>query len=333
LGPEDGKRVILVGMPFGEGDRRQGSELRSLALDPEGRILDEGLRVELGFRPDRIAFVPSGELALVLGEDGDLASFWVRSAEDIERVDQVALPSADYGDLRITPDGERAFVVGSNSTLDSGVSVVRIACDGRLEVLQEAFFALRLSESLVLLPDDRAVLVGGQAVFEPVDPLDLRLLRRQGEGFAQIHGADIFHDFLSTSRAAASPDGRWVLVPNNSLASEETGQVAVLEVLFSADGQTVLLTLGEPGQAVVFTPRGEGFAEVSRIRGIGLAGPMALVDRGRLAGLVVLPSVDPNGGPNLAMLRIEGPGQVRDLGQFELGAGIREIPGFVAITP
>jgi hypothetical protein len=63
------------------------------------------------------------------------------------------------------------------------------------------------------------------------------------------------------------------------------------------------------------------------VRGIGLAEQMVQVERGALTGLVLAPSVDPNGGPNVARVRIEGPGSARSLGQTELGNGQRGHPG------
>jgi hypothetical protein len=60
---------------------------------------------------------------------------------------------------------------------------------------------------------------------------------------------------------------------------------------------------------------------------------MAVVRSGALAGRVLLPSVDPNGGPNVAQLQITGPGAVRDLGQVELGPGSEVIPGAIAVRP
>ena len=351
--PADAPRVVLIGHLFGEEPADPGTELRTLLLDVEGR-LSEGARFDIGLQASRLAFLPSGRGALALGEDGELASLRVEGPDLLEMVDQVHLPSASYGDLVLSQGGRRIFVVGSNSTLEGGVSTVLLGCDGSLELQDEAFFPLRLSDSLVLLPgEQRALLRGGQAVFDPVDDDDLRLLELGPEGPEQLRAFDIWDDFINTPRIALSPAGDLLLIPNDSVFSEEFAQLSVLRVdglqieeeqrledlpdprepLFSPDGATVLLTLGEPGRVVVFSVGEQGLEEVARIRGIGLADQMAMVPRGPLEGLVLLPSIDPQGGPNLAMLRIEGPGQVRDLGQYELGGGIRNIPGAVAVAP
>jgi len=353
-GPEDNARVVLVGMPFSAEVGVDGTEILSLLLDRAGELHAFGVRLDVGLRPRRVAFSPSGQWALVLGEEGELASVRVDGVDSMELVEVVQLPSAGYGDLLVTDGGRTVVVVGSNSTLDGGISTVQLGCDGSLEVLEEQFFPLRLSESLVFVPDsDRAVVCGGQALFDPVDEDDLRVLRRHAAGWEQVAAFDVFDDFIDAARIAISPDGATVLVPNGSPFSDDGAQLSVLalqgdvlqeqrrlldmgdarEALFAPDGATALVTLGEPGRVVVLADEGDGFVEVDRIRGVGLADQMALVARGPQQGLVLLPSVDPNGGPNIALLRIEGPGRVTDLGQFELGAGIENIPSAIAVTP
>jgi hypothetical protein len=103
--------------------------------------------------------------------------------------------------------------------------------------------------------------------------------------------------------------------------------------MYSVDGATVLVSLLESGALAVLTDRGQGLVEVARVRGIGLAEQMVQVERGALTGLVLAPSVDPNGGPNVARVRIEGPGSARSLGQTELGNGSEVIPGPIGLQP
>ena len=220
--------------------------------------------------------------------------------------------------------------------------------------MPEAFFNLRLAACLALLPgEERAVLLGGQTVFEPLDERDVRLLVREGVGWTELDAFDIFGDFVDAGRIAVSPDGGTLLIPNGSPFSEEGGQVAVVsirgdrllerhrlndlpdarQVIFAPDGRTALVTRAEPGRISVLADTGEGLEVVDELRGVGLADQMALVHRGGLSGTVLLPSVDPAGEPNVAMVRMEGPGQVTDLGQLDLGAGVENIPGAVAVMP
>jgi hypothetical protein len=355
-GDPDRPRVVLLGHPMTATPGVDGTAVRALTLGRDVLPVDDGARLDVGFRVARLAFVPSGAFALALGEDGALASIAVTSAADLHVVGRVTLPDADPADLVIAPDGRTAWVVGSDVGESSGVSSVAIACDGTLGVDSAAFFPLRLADSLVLVGDGRrAVVLGGQTVFDPVDPADLRLLERTEGGWREVAQADVFHDFIDASRIGVSPDGHTVLVPNGSPFSSEGGQVAVVEVrddglvetqrlrdlpaareaLFAPDGATALVSVLDPGSVAVLSRVAAGDFTLARtLTGIGLAEQMATVTRGTHAGTVFVPSVDANGGPNLAVLRIgPGAGDATDVGQVELGAGAENIPGAVAVTP
>jgi len=352
-GPADRDRVVLLGHPFAAEVGEHGTEVRGLTLYSEGDLVDDGVRLDVGTRPRQIALLPGGKLALVLGEDGALVAVHVAGAGRLEVVDRVALPSASYGSLTLADGGETAFVSGSNSTATGGISTVEVACDGSLTLLDDHFYPLRLTDALTLLPGERRALVrGGQALFDPEDHHDLRLLERVPDGWHEQVAIDLFVDHVSTAGIGLAPDGLWALVPNHSIFSDEGSQVAVVDIgedtlderqrllelrdpqrlQFAPDGSTVLLTLAEPGAVVVLVAGDDGVEEAARVGGIGLADQMAAVERGSLAGLVLLPSVDPAGGPNVAMLQITGPGEVRDLGQLELGRGSEQIPTAIAVV-
>lgn len=354
-GPADKARVIVLGHPFGAQSGMPGTDIRTLNLAIDGTITDDGTRIDLGFRVARLEMVPSGELLLALGEDGELASLRVNSASNLNVLDQIQLPAAGYGDLRIAEDGQTVIVAGENVDQTSGLSTVYLACDGRLIAAPNEFFNLRLSSSFVMIPGtSQVVLLGGQTVFAPIDPDDLRVLSRTpGQGFTSLATFDIWMDFIDALRIGATPDGRIIIVPNGSPFSNEGSQASVLqlngnnlselerltglddarEVIFSPDGTTALISLLSPGHLAVITDPGTGWAEVDRLRGIGLAEQMAMVARGSLSGRVYVPSVDANGGPNLATVAFGMPGVVSNLGQLELGSGNEEIPGPIAITP
>lgn len=353
-GEADRDRVVMLGMPFGAMIPEVGTEIRTLTLTTEGELVDEGARLDVGFRVARVAFVPSGALALVLGEGGELAAVQVDDALTLTKLGEVSLPSADYGDLVLADGGETAFVVGSNVAETSGISTVTLACDGTLTLVEEAFFNLRLAQSLALDEDKgRGVLFGGQAVFEPVDDHDLRLLAREGLGWREVGAFDVYSDFIGVDRIALSPDGGLLLAPNGLPLSDEAAQVAVVavegdslrevqrmegfpdvsEVRFTPDGQTALLTLGEPGQVVALRVDGLEVSVSQRVTGVGLASQSALIVRGALEGTLLLASVDPREGSNVAMLRVESPGTLLDLGQLQLGEGGPNIPGAIAVQP
>lgn len=355
---EPGPRTVLIGHTFSEDPETPLTELRTLRLDVDGTLEDVGTRLDIGTPPSRIAFHPSGAFAFVLTTDQTGADFCVsvgvESPDDIWVIGSVELPSADWMDLRWSPDGATAFAVGHNSTEDGGVAVLEVD-DGHPIFRGDAFLPMRLSSSIALIPHDpvRALLLGGQAVFDPVDVDDIRLLEWVGDGWLEIDAFDIYGDFVNADRIAVSPDGTEALIPNNSVISDEGAQVAVLaidgdevseiarltdmpdarEALYAPDGRTALITLAEPGRVVVLTDEGGTLTEVERIGGIGLASQIAMVEEGPLSGWLLLPSVDSDGGGNVAVMRIDGPGQVTDLGQTELGRGPTNIPTSIGLQP
>jgi hypothetical protein len=353
----DRERVVLVGHPFGPATGSDGHDVRSLTLTPAGMLQDNGMRLDIGAKPARIEFVPSGTFALVVGESGQIVSVHAEQVRGLAIAGQAMLPSSGYGDLRIAPDGRTAWVVGFNSTADSGISTVRIACDGSLQVDSAVFFPTRLSQSLVFVPGtSRAILLGGDATFAPADPNELRLLELlPSGGFMLIQAFDIWHDAVEAGRIAISPDGRTLLVPNGSPFSMEGGQVSVLDVdasvgvlserhrlmnfadareaLFSVDGTTALVSQEEPNQIAILADRGMGFVRVGTLTGIGLPDQMAMVARGALAGRVLAAAVDPSTTPNLTSIHLGVAGQAMNVGQFSLGPGNQDIPGPVAIAP
>lgn len=355
LGPEDRDRVLLVGQPFSSTPGQVGTEIRSLSLSMSGALADDGVRLDVGFRPARIELSRNGQFALVLGEDGELASVRVDDVRTLTLIDTVTLPSAGYGDLRIWEDGRTVFAVGTNVAETSGISTIHLACDGTLAVVESEFYNVRLAQSLAFLPDPtRAILLGGQTSFEPLDPDDVRLLSyAPGVGWSLIESFDIFADFADALRIAVSPDGSTLVIPNGSPFSSDGDQVSVVridgsslsesvrlmnmedarEVLFSTDGRTALVSLLAPGRIVVLADLGSGFTEVDRIAGIGLAESMAQVTRGQLTDYVFVSSVDATGEPNVAILRITGAGAASAVGMLNLGASSEDIPGGIAVQP
>jgi hypothetical protein len=346
-------RPVLVSHPFTEDVEVRGTTVRLLQLRPDRSLVDTLATLDVGFRASRIEFAPSGELALVLGENGELASLSV--GDEAFVLDSVTLPSAAYGDLRFVAEEATAFVVGTNSvdTGDSrgGISTVRVACDGTLAVDDAAFFPLRLAESMAFVGSDRAVVLGGQTVFEPVDPNDVRLLEWDKAGWVEIGAFDIFSDFVSAGGIAAASD-EFVLIPNASIASTESSQVRQVlvvgdvieefarieglvdpsEIVVASDGATALVSLVQENEVVVLERAFDGrFMELERIGGIGLPDQMAHVESGPAAGTVLIPSVDVNGTSNIALLHFEAPGVVRDLGQRDLGGGLSAIPGAIGV--
>lgn len=356
LGDPDRARMMLIGHSFTAQPGVDGTQIESFSIAMAGGPVGDGMVLDVGTRPIRIAFTPSGTLALVLGEDGTLVSVATDSVDTLAIKDTITLFPAGFEDLVITADGRTAYAIGSDVGAQSGVSTVHIGCDGTLTRDDGAFFNVRLAESLALIPgsnDQRAVLLGGQAVFEPVDVNDLRLIERTGSGWNELGAFDIFMDFIDAGKIGISPDGTLVLVPNGSPFSTEGGHVALVgisgnmlsevdrytglddarEAIFAPDGRTALISQLQPGRVAILSDLGSGLQEAGSVTGIGLADQMAMISRGMLSGRVYIPSIDPQGGPNIAMLSIDAPGIVANLGQFELGNGSENIAVAIAVTP
>lgn len=355
-GDPDRARMMLVGHSFTAQPGVDGTQIRSLSLAMSGAPVDDGMLLDVGTRPIRIAFTPSGTLALVLGEDGTMVSVATDSVTSLSIKDTITLFPAGFEDLVITADGRTAYAIGSDVGAQSGVSTVHIGCDGTLTRDDGAFLNIRLAESLALIPgsnDQRAVLLGGQTVFEPVDNNDLRLIERTGSGWNELGAFDIYTDFIDAGKIGISPDGTLVLIPNGSPFSNEGGHVVLVgisgnilsevdrytglddarEAIFAPDGRTALVSQLQPGRVAVISDLGAGLEVSTTVTGIGLADQMVMIGRGMLSGRVYLPSIDPQGGPNIAMLSIDAPGVVSDLGQFELGGGSENIAVAIAVTP
>ena len=356
-GAADRTRVVLVGHGFSATPGVDGHDVRTLSLSAAGELAADGIRLDVGTRPARIGFLPSGTIALVLGEDGTLVSLRVRDARTLEPAGRVTLPPGGYGDLAIATDGRSVLVPGSNVTTAAGVSRVLIACDGALSIDAAAFYGLRLADAVALLPGGRALVLGGQATFAPEDPRDVRILSVGMGAITELAAFDVFHDVIDATRIATSPDGTVALVPNASPFSAEGGQLAVLaldlaasppmlrergrlmnladahEVAFATDGHTALVARVEPGRVTVLSDAGGAWAVTGEVAGVGLADALALVRRGSLRDLVLVSSVDASAGSNVARLRVTAPGTVSDLGQLPLGMGAAQIPGALDVQP
>ncbi|MCB9524597.1 MAG: hypothetical protein H6702_14650 [Myxococcales bacterium] len=349
----DRPRVALVAHPFGEEEGRRGHTVAAYPLDPDGRLADETVRVDLGERIIRVRFLPSGELAVALGERGALALLAVTPPDGLQILDQIALAGGGFSDLVVDPDGAFVHVVTRDVGEAAGVYTVAIPCGGGLEPLAE-HLSLRLVHGLSLLPGDpdRALLIGGQAVFEPVDPDDTRLLtRRPDGGWAQAAAFDLWADGIDLTGIGIHPAGHTALIPNGSSFSEEGGQVMVLDLTgdapveaarhmgmddarqarYHSDG-TALVTRLEPGRVTVFLDEGQGPEPITELR-YGLPEDLAILARGALDGVVVLPAVSPQTGSQLVTLRISAPGVVDEIEVKPLPEGSTFIPGSVAVAP
>jgi hypothetical protein len=354
------KQHLLVTFPF-------ANSLGVFDVD-SGVVTESGPRLDLGFAAARVEFVPSGDVALVVGDDGELATVRVGDGT-LELLDRIAreprfddppatettLPGAGFGDLTVTDRVEGAgvvvYVTGSNSVATAGVSKVLVACDGDITIDTTAHYGLRLAYAMAALPNDRALLFGGDVSgFDPRDPNDLRLLALGTGPTTEIAGFDVLEGFLGATRIAAAADGSFALIPNFSISGDpdsgdvvlvdivgdtvsERGRVEGLqtpsEVVIAPDNSVAAVSDWE-GDAVVIVDVVGTPSVVTTISGVGLAEQMALVKTGTFAGRVFVPEVRAAGGSFITII---------DLGD---GVGTRgvsyalnddDIPVGIAISP
>ncbi len=356
-GDPEKERLVLFGHTFTETPGVNGTEISSHILSSTGELISTGRRFDVGIRPDRILFVPSGELALVLSENGMLSSVWVETPERLWVIDTVQLPSAIYHSMYLRQESSSITIVGSNSTLDSGVSEVILGCEGenygRLTVVPSAFFPLRLSSSLGFLPGKQnALLVGGEAIFEPVDTMDVRLIAFQEGRWVETGAFDIFGSTPTSEQLGMSPEGDLAILTNSSAFSDDANQVSIVsigngtvtetvrltglgdsrEAHFSSDGSFALLTLGLANRVRILT-RNNDIMEIHPTEILaGLAGQLAWLRRGSLNNTVLIPYLDPNTGTALLTLRITSPDQFEET-RLMFPEGNEHIIESIAITP
>lgn len=348
----DAPRTVLIGHRFTDELGVAGTEVRSLVLRDDGALVDVGDRLDLGDPPAKIAVAPSGRIALVAGDEGSVSVVDLQDPANLTILDVAAVPRAGIADLFFDASGQTAFLLRSDVDEDTaGVYTLHLACDGTLTV-DDVHFGLRLTHAMAALPDDpdRALLLGGQAVFDPIDDDDIRLLERTDDGWRQVGAFDIFGDVVSAAGIAVSAAGV-ALVPNSLPFSDEGGQVAVLEidgdqvtevarlvdlpeadlVRIAPDGQTgLLLRPAEDQLTILDGARGWRVADEVNL---GLATELALARAGLASGVALVPSVLPAGGSRVTVFRVTGPGQVDEIDRVELGPGAEQIPGPIGMRP
>ena len=317
--------------------------------------MDLGVRLNVGFSPKRIGVMPGGRIALVLGEEGSLVSISL-ACDSLEILDRLSLEGAGFSDMVIQSDGSFAFLVNKDSTDEGGIYTVEVGPSGSLES-KGAHFPIRLAQAMALYPGSpvRALLVGGQAMFEPFDENDVRILAFDGAQWRQTHEFDVYTDFVQCDGIGVSPDGGHAFITNGSPFSSERGHLIHLILTDDGvvenqrfvgqgdlsharalpDGETFVVTTGETDQVRAFAPfEGTGaYALTETIDGIGLAQQMSIAkaENGRV--WIVLSAVNTVEGPNVTLLESTGVGQLSSPLRASLGEGALNIPGPIAIAP
>lgn len=340
--PADRTRTVLVAHTNGSEAGSVGTTLRRLLFSPGDDFTDMGA-TDVGISVEALAFTPSSSLAFAVAEDGALISL---DPETLNVLDTLALPGFGHQELHVSPDGKTLYVVSRNSNEDAGIDVVSIACDGSLTL--GSHFGIRLASSLAILPDGRGVLLGGQAVFEPIDDDDVRLLNL-GQTPNEIDSFDIYTDFIDALKIDVSPSGEHLAIPNGSPFSSEGAQVIVAEIngdnitlqtrisemndarsaYFAQSSNTLVITRFQPGVLSALTLDNGQWIVSDEATGLGLVSHIAPIKRGLQTDTVLISSVLTE--PQIVVAQVGVPLTIK--GVFELGAGIENIPSAIAISP
>ncbi len=350
----DAPRVIVLGHPFGAEAGIDGTEISSLTLPPGGAPEEDGMRLDIGVKPKRIAATPSGRFAIVLSEDGTLTSVATPSADALAIADSVDLGGAGFRDIVVDASGTLVTAVRSDVGEDSGVYTLHLDCETGALMPVADHYSLRLSAAIAPLPNDptRAVLLGGQAAFEPFDEDDIRLLSLEDDHWVEVAKFDIYGDFVDAEGIAVSDDGLFSIIPNGSPFSDEGGQIVVVSIdgdvvteetrltdlgdvrqaRFAADGHTALVTNLEGASVHVLANQGGGYAITKTINGIGVADEMAVIRRGPSRGTVLVPSTSPADGPQLVVLHADA-GDAEITSRVQFGEGFIRIVKSIAVAP
>jgi len=361
--PPAGEQRVAISYPFSEeigvdGEAVQLYRATADELEPWGE------RVILGFRPAALSFSRDGGWLIALGERGGLATIDLRAAEPTlhERFD---LPSGSFRSIARHPSEPRFDIPDGNSTEDGGLYTLALSCTGELE-LDLPHYPLRLTYTLQRSAEqpEWAIVVGGQARFDPIDEVDLRLFQERGAAWHEVLGLDLFSDLVDTKGVAFSASGRWIGVANGSPFSAEGGQTRLLSVSLDppalnevarfeglADARRarftpledrLVITQLEPGLIQLIDQREGGWALGEQLSGLGVADdfamsappPWASEAEGReVEGAVWLwaPFTSPSGGSWLARIALTPGVPALRLSDISLGSGFSSIPGAVDV--
>lgn len=350
----DADRVVLVNLPF-DGS---GQDWAAFQLGADGSLTDTGATLTAGeayLNPG--VFTPDGSLGVVALEDGTISVFSVDDAGTVAVVD-AGWTSGFYAvGLGMDPTGERVWIADQN-WVDNGGGLYAIDLDCETGLPSVAadlpvdpagrLVPAKLPAAALPVPGrpDRLVLVGGENGLDDVTLVDTTT-------GTVLDAVDAFDDpedaFLGTG--AITPDGSLVLLTDTSSWSEREQEVAAVALdgdtlrpagvddLFDGvglavdpGGSTALASSGfadelirlalHPDQPDAVTVAGTLSTDGGPPQ---LPGGMVVVQRGALAGLVLVSEVY-----GLRSVMLGEDGAATDLG---VTGGRLSNPGSMLIQP
>jgi hypothetical protein len=362
--PADRPRKLVVSHPFTSGGN-PADVYRLADLDTNGTITPTSATFQMGrSNLAEIVFTPDGEVGLVAQDDGSVGVFVIDGAGSVQVIHAAFQGTFYAGSVVMDPTGERAYVLDTQWRENGGgIYSVHIGCDGTLT--QEGMLApaklaaamAKLAAAMVYVPDgsDRVVVPADDILSSPT-PNDTHLLD-WGSSPSLLGSANAFNDEdAMIASAAATWDGLYVLIGDNSMFSGVPNRVAVVEILAGGLAPRQVLTPLEDPVALVASPHNNAAIVVS---GYGdaifvlpydsnnpttpfgadveltysggppqLPGKAVMLTRGQLEGWVFV-------AENLGVRTVvfETNGQVTDHGRTSFGAGTENIVGAIGVQP
>jgi len=353
--PADRVRWVVASLPYGP-EGSPSSDWTTLRLDQDGLLFWTGERFPMGRATGgTVAFTPDGRLGIAAQEDGTLGVFAIDQQGAVRVVDP-AFRGGFYADhVRVVGNGERALVLDAEwAEHGGGVHEVRILCDGTLAD-QGRILPARLPRALLALPGDRFLLAGWFPEGLPAEAGDVHLYDLSGTP-RRLGGGQAFPDDAIIGGSAVTPDGSLALLGDVSEFSGRDTAIAVIEVQGDSLVRRQVLTPFEDPGSIVAAPEGgtllaaSGYGDALwvlervpdapaapiRVRGRlatpsgkpQLPGSMVIVERGALAGRVLVPEVT-----GIRQVHLGADGSATDLGVTSLGGGVEGLPGALGVQP
>ena len=352
--------LVALSFPYAETLGEDGLSIQVYRFENE-QLIPWGNRLVLEVKTSAFLFSKDGWWLIALGEQGSLTSIDLRG--DIPIIGtQMDLVSGDYSMIERGAKERQFDVINSNSNEFSGIYSLKLNCDGSF-MMADDFYYLRLIQGYkrAYTAADQVFVFGGQALFDPIDLIDVRWLSaatsEAGTTWSELSTLDIFEDFIDAINLGLSPLNNWLTVVNGSPFTEEGGQVHFIEIQqeppslreafvfegysdvrgawYLPQGDTVMITQLEANAVQLFTNKQDEWTVGQRIEGIGLANQCAFLSpSGATDGMyALLPSVSPSGGSGVSILNILDGENVMSLPTIPLGDGYINIPEAIAAWP
>lgn len=353
--PDRTRRIVLSHPYDVSGGQASQWEVLDLAMD--GAITQQGVTFAMGRATiGEVAFTPDGLVGLAAQEDGSLGVFRFDDGAAAPAIVHAAFTGAFYAErVVMAPGGARAWVIDPNTPENGGgVYAVAIDCDGSL-TNEGLVVGARSPGALLLLGGGARAVLAARDVLGGAAGDDAHLLT-WGAAPAWLGGADAFADDEAiVSAGAATADGKWVLVGDNSGFSGIPNRVAILEVVGDGLRAAQVLSPIEDPMAIVTSPYGNaaivvsGFGDAVFALDVAASGAAPFSIRGELTYTGARPQL-PAGAvrvaagiladrvfvaENLGVRQVEfsPDGTVMDLGLSSVGSGLQAVTGAIGVQP